>query len=471
MAITFLGVSDGNVLAQDFCTFSTDGFAGLEPAGLEASFLKTEEPSEIARLATLDPLHTRWFFDLSGVVKPFDSFAIDNHNLVSGSFVRFVVGTNSTGWPTIYSQAPNAVVASTNIVGAVTNVDEAVSSPDGFVIGPSDPTSSWSVRLAWPAMSVTPRLGIAMGQLVLSVKKIFVGSGAVAPITYPALTVRLYESGSLVEVLGSRAVTAEVGVNQVFIFPFDFSDLVDPTGGNIEFDIAGTRGRSTTDGSYAVLDAVSINCEDTNNTIATDSLFIEVPSSSTRTPKKSIHFTSNTPWVCSLGTIAILSDQADHSPFIIPSGVGAGSVPIGSIEDIPLTYIEAGVAVGGSKFELLTGIQSEGPQINVEIEEVTGNTLGGQTYGADSFRRRVCEPTTIAVNRAEKDFLMNDLAWQRGHSGAFYVILETGVALERQLFTSFWATLKSLSTPRQISRWDPEDEVKYTMTIAFEEKL
>lgn len=465
MAMTFLGLP--NILSEDYVTFSTDGFAGLVPAGLEASYLKTEEPSEITRLALLDPKHTHWLFDLAGVQKDFSGFALVNHNLAPGSLVRFQSESR-----TLYTQAPNAIVSSTNITGTVTNVDEAIDSPDGNIIEPTNKANSWEVHFGWAALSVTPKLGSHMGQIVLRMKRNFTGAGADNPLTYPKLTIDLQQSGGTVRALGTRAVTSTDTNGQIFIYTFDFSELAAPDGSNIEVGVTCTSGTSASGGQYATLESIALYYEDENQSLDKDSLWIEIPEpdSMDLAPTKSIHYLTSDEWTSiSGGVIRIISDQSLHDPptthIPIPT-----RVPVGGIRTFPVTYIDVGVAVGSGRTEMLTGIQSEGPQVNVEIEEIVGNTLGGQTYGADSFRRRVCEATSIVVNRAEKDFLMK-LLWERGHSGAFYIILETGVTFERQLFTAFWATLKSLSTPRQLSAWHPGDEIKYSMTIAFEEKL
>lgn len=474
MGLTLIGVRE-NVLAQDYCTISTDGFA--EPAGLEASNLKTQEPSEVARIATLDPKHTVWRFDLSSVEATFDGFALVNHNLLPGDYVRFTARSLTSSDFDEHQTAPNAIAASTNITGAVTDVDEAIDTPDGALIEPTTKTSDWTARFSWPNLTGIPLPGTARGQFVLRMIRKYTGAGAANPVvTYPKLTVDLYEAGVLKLSLGWRAVTSLDTTGQIFIFPFNPNLLTTATGADIECVVTCTPGISGVTGSlffgqYAAMDTLSLYHESLTGAggpLSSDWIQIPEPGGK-EAPTKSIHYAASVPldFVIS-GRVWVLSDGTVKNP---KTRLVDGAVAKGIIKRDPQTYVEAGVWAGGPKFELSTGIQQDGPQINVEIEEVVGRTLGGQTYGADSFRFRVCEPTTIVVNREEKDFLLDYLAWQRGHSEAFYVILETGVSIARQVFTSFWATLKSLSTPRQISRWDPEDEVKYTMTIAFEEKL
>lgn len=473
MAMTLLGLP--NILSKPYSIFSTDGFAGLEPVDMGPSLLKTEEPSEVARLNSLDPKHTVWSFDLSEVESDFSAFSVVNHNLVYGDYIRFT-GRNFGAFTDIVrlQTAPNAITAPSNITGSVTNVDEAIDTPDGLVIEPTTKTSSWSVRFTWPTFAV-PMLGTARSQFVLRMIRRFTGAGETNPTTYPKLTVNLYEEGVLIRQLGWRAVTSTATEGQIFIFPFDIDELTDSTGANIECEIVCTPGLSLSGGQYTVVESLSLYTESvieggtTSNDEVFNSGWIQIPQTgSVNPPTKSIHFMTPILWSNIVdGKIWIMSDGAIKDPTL---RITDSAIAVGVIDTEPLTYVEAGVICGGDIFELSIGIQSEGPQINVEIEEISGNTLGGQSYGADSFRRRICDPTSIVVSREERDFLLDYIAWQRGHSEAFYIILEPEVTLERQLFTSFWGTLKLLSTPVQLMM-EQNDVAMYRMTIAFEEKL
>lgn len=466
MSLTFLGLPN-NLFAKSYVDLSTPH--GDEPDGLEASFLKTEEPSDVARIPTLDPKHTYWKYNTNLIGSTISGLAVVNHNLTPGSLIRYSGDTTAANFAIPITEAPNAVVSSSNITGGITNVDEDIDSPDGLQIVPTVTTAVWNVVLSWGALISLPKQGFSMAFFVLRMQRKFSGAGATNPTTYPVLEVELREGGSLVETLGRRIVTSTDSVGQIFIFGFDPGSLADPSGTNIEIKISCTTGLSPSGGQYAALESVALYYEPDGADYDFDSGWIVIPETgSLDAPTKSTHYLPETAWTGVVaGVVKFISDQSEHDPLLTASGAAL----IGLVENFPSTYVEAGVLLAGDKFELSTGIQPEGPQVNVEIEEVVGRTLGGQTYGADSFRFRMCEPTPIVVNRAEKDFLMDNVAWRRGHSGAFYVILETGTSLERQVFTSFWATLKSVSTPRQISTWHPGDEVKYNMTIAFEEKL
>lgn len=471
MGMTLIGVRE-NVLEQDYCTISTDGFA--EPSGLEASNLKTQEPSEVARINTLDPKHTIWRFDLSSEAT-LDGFALVNHNLLPGDYVRFTARSLTSSDFDEHQTAPNAIAASTNITGAVTDVDEAIDTPDAALIEPTTKTSNWTARFSWPNLTGIPLPGTARGQFVLRMLRKYTGAGSSNPVvTYPKLTVDLYEAGVLKLSLGWRAVTSLDAAGQIFIFPFNPNLLTTASGADIECVVTCTPGISGVTGSlffgqYAAMDTLSLYHESlagAGGPLSSDYIQISEPGGKDA-PTKSIHYAAASPldFVIS-GRVWVLSDGAIKDP---KTRLVDGAVAAGVIDSEPQTYIEAGVWAGGSKFELSTGIQQDGPQVNVEIEEIVGNTVGGQTHGADSFRRRICDPTTIVVSREEKDFLMS-IAWEQGHSGAFYVILESGIDIARQLFTSFWATLKSISTPRQLML-QGDEEAKYSMTIAFEEKL
>lgn len=108
------------------------------------------------------------------------------------------------------------------------------------------------------------------------------------------------------------------------------------------------------------------------------------------------------------------------------------------------------------------------------VEEVGGNSGAGQTYAADAFRYREWgEAMDPLVTREESIALLDKIGWRRGHSGAFYVVVEPDVEPIYQLFSSFWATLVEIDAPSPLpdNRYSRGGEMLFTMAIRVREKL
>lgn len=82
-----LGFPD--VIARPYCTAATSGASLLVPAGFEASYLKTPEPSDLGRLTTYDPMHTQWVMDFNSVPSDIEGLALINWNASPSSYFRF----------------------------------------------------------------------------------------------------------------------------------------------------------------------------------------------------------------------------------------------------------------------------------------------------------------------------------------------------------------------------------------------
>lgn len=373
------------------------------------------------------------------------------------------------------AQAPNAMPTFTNVTGGVTNVDEAIYSPDGLFVAPTTVTSPWDCRFTWGALAHTPLQGLAMAQFVVRVQLFGNGAGLTSPSTYPKLTVTLDESGSLVLNLGSRAVTETGG--QILIFPFDPAVLADPTGANIEMSLGCSIGQSASGNTYAKLESVALYYEwvlpgpDTKwiaSPLSTFGIEADGPQ-----PTKSVHYfpAASTGWDDLLSVnVRILDDGCVDNPHVFaPTATG---VPVGLIPRRPDGFVQAGVFCAGGVIEPDLGIKNgEGPAVRILTEGVPGMTMGGQTFGADQFRRRSCEMVDFYTSRNEANEIMDRIVWRKGQSGAFYVALEPEVAGQYQMFSSFWTTAKDHSPPRKRGRYKATGEMGFIMGLSFEEKL
>lgn len=462
--ITLIGFP--NVIGSSVSTIVTPGSV---PAGFEASYLKTQEPSETSRISQLDPLYTWWEADFSQAVRDFYGLVTVNSNLSPSGYYRYASSSAAFS-----SYAPNSLVASTNMSGALTNVDENISSPDTLYMGPTTTTSAWSVTLGFPTPSTSPPTGTANGLIVINAKLYGVPTDK-----YPKLTVTLLQNGSLLGPLGTlgnlgwRAVTNS-SADQMFIFDFDPSILDNANASNISAKLDFTFGSGT---AYAQLNTVRLYTME-SGVSAYDSGHLpspyrdEVKREKVITPTLSYHYIPDNPWT-NLSNVELyfVDDQVQHDP---PTGTSLTGIPIANMHTPTASgYVEAGIFVGGDQLTFETGLTVDEPEVvGVKIEDVSGYTLGGQSYGASTWKRRTTGPLNIICTREQADLFMRFVPWAKGHSGAFYVVLDPDVANEYQEFQSFWGSLVGDVERRPLKGgYDQDSTGLYVISCQFEEKL
>lgn len=467
--LTIFGVP--NHAELPYATFGTTNTAGIVPAGFEASYLKTPEPSELARISTLDPKDTQWTWDFAAE-RSVIGLGLVNHNLQKGSQIRFISPVDNITY-TYATAVPTSVVASSNVTGTHTNIDETISAPDGSSVVPTSTGVGWYIQLGFDAFA-SPRLGVDLACVVLKSKRITVSG---TEILTPKLTVDLYESGVFKKALGYRAPRSTASGGQIYIFSFDFSDLTTTSGANLEIRVSGLPGVNSIGGisSYCNIEVLNVYYESTfqyPTPFENDSGWITIEtddnlSSNISQPTKSNHYVPQTAWNSTAGAVVIRSDQSDHETLLS----GGGSPVYNAVSD-SVTFIQAGGAPIGDGLTCVSGgltVDGSGPSSGIEVQEVSGYTIGGQSYGANSWRRRFTPPLNIVVNRDEL-LTLQEIFWTRGNSSPIYVVLEPDVAANYQKFTSFWCTIKELGTPVRIV-YNAGPGALYRVDISFEEKL
>lgn len=459
-----------NHTAQAYTTAATIG-GGIEPADMVASWLKTDEPKDIARITTLDPYASQWGFDTNLVPLTIDALALVNHNIADGGQIRFVGWGGSVvgilNLPTM--PPPQTVVASTNMTGAVGDIDETISASDGLSMAPTNPALPWSVTLRFFSLGGTINTGADMMAIVIRTRRVFTGAGASDPRTLPIVTAAL---AAPTFALGYRAVTVSTTGGQIFIFPFRRSDFTSVADCQVKLDF--TPGTSFSGGQYAVLetvacyyDAVTVNSPTHDSgwvTWQTNSLLARVA------PTQHMHYIPPTPWtnIIAYG-VQLRSDQSIH----VPLKTAAGLVPAPVVPTNPLTFVQAGVAPAGPAIAPAAGVRKgAGPMSgSPETVSVGGTTGGGQAYGADAYGFRTSPPLELIVTRDELLLLQDQLGFRKGKNSPFYVAVEPGVAQQYQMFTAYWATLKSMSEPRPLGRYKADGTMKFSVEVAFQEKI
>lgn len=464
-----------NHTSQSYSTATTLNPALLEPADMPASNLKTEEPTDIGRIKTLDPALTQWVFGTSLLSISVDGLAVENHNLTLGGQIRFlgdITGGNAAITPS--KAVPSSIISSSNRTGAVTAVDEDVSSPDGSYMQPTSPSSPWNVTLKFFALSGTIDTGTDKMCFVVRAAKQAVGAGAVAPVTLPAISASIPASVSstgLVKQLGYRAVTNSSTNGQFFIFPFSRADFLLTT--DLQVTLSFTTGTSASGGQFAVLEAVSCFYETiTLSTPAYDSGWLNIPGDSRPAPVqpvKRFHYFPDTPWANVLAYgMMFRSDQTQHDPPLDNNG----RPPVSAIVT-PVDYVQAGTVVVGEA-EIIDDAfpLPSSPGSTIETVEVSSESIVGKSYSADAFRRTLFDdPIELIVNRDQLLVLQDQLAFRRGHSGAFYVALEPGVEMKYQQFTSGLVVCTGMSKPEQMGQYYPDGRQLYKVSLRLEQKL
>lgn len=476
-SITFLGLS--NIVSRDYCTILPINSA-FEPADMPGELMKTEEPSEVARLSTLNPQSTVWKFSTYFLLHRIDGFSLVNTSLSSTGKWRFVGSSEDYETDSLSAfDPPTSILASSNITGSVGNIQESLDNPGSGFIEPTDPTIPWSVRLAVPATQPI-RPGPDRTALVLWVKAFDnTGSPLDNVISYPRLDAELWESGVKKLEMGHKAVTNLDG--QYIIFPFDSTLLTSPTNGsNLQFLISGTMGRNNLGSSqlYFKLGIAALMYDTDDYELDTGWLSnYAAPwgfESDGPQPTVTVHKFIDTAWAAASSfTLLFMDDQTVHNP--MDQGVSTTTtypgVVAGLIPRLPDTFIDVGVVCVGETLSLTYGIQSFA-SFAPQSQSTSGVTSAGQSYAADAFRRRVGEPLDLLITREEGLALLDRIGWRKGASGAFFVALEPGVASDYQLFSSAWVTCSEISGMAAVPGvYSKANKMMYTIRIKFEEKL
>lgn len=447
-----------NLVAKPYCAVTANG---PEPADMVGSWLQTEEPSDRARITTLDPLLTVWNFDFrSGVTRTIQGLAVINSNISRTGYWRLM-----EGHPIISSYNASGIIDSTNLTGVAANISDQLDFPDGLVMGPIDSSLPWSVKLGFLTPSIPPVIGPAKCLFKLRVN--LQGS----PIgIYPDCKVSLYQGTTLLAYLGSRACADANG--QVFIFPWDAVSLPASNGSNIRALVAFNPGDGL---SYATLESFHMDID--TSVISTpghDTGWVLSPISGAEEdellPVVNMHYFPPTEWTGIIEmSFAIIDDQVDHDPFTSPVYIDSIHTPIAP------GFVDLGIAVAGEAMFFSIGETQGSPLTSTIIMEETGSgtTIGGQSFGADLWRRRSISGAQFIVTESEKNQFMQRIAWAKGKSGAFYLAANPDESMEDNMFMSFWATLTECSAVRMTGSPSSGDtgEPLWVLTVSFEEKL
>lgn len=475
--LTIIGIP--NHSAQPYGMFSVPAGAPT-PADLGPEWLKTDEPHETARITSLDPTYSQWLFDADTLPLTINGIAGVNHNFKDGTQYRLIGSRLAAVAGIVWEKkAPNSLTNMGNATGGVGNIDEAIASPDGLYVGPTLTTSPWSVDLGFSAFSPAPRVGATeeaqYAAIVIRAKRTYSGGGEADPTKSPYLMVSLQESGVIVRNLGIRAIQDTSTNGQILIFPFDFSELIDSSGANLEINIYGGQGFSTVGHSYCQVEAVSVYYE--NQTVsadfAYDSGWVTIDNQDRKgvtgldRPVKNFHYLPTIPWTTVNNVVLMIrGDQTIHDPLLGTSN----RIPESGLTEVD-SYYELGCLVIGEGLTLDTGqlYEGPGPASTVASTSLGDTSISGRTYAVDLFRAREASDIEIVVTRSELNTLQEELLYRRGSAGPVYLAMNPDIPTIYQEFVSFWAVVVDHSRPEHIGGGSLPNA--YKMTLSFQEKL
>lgn len=466
MSRGFTIIGAPNVLSRPYCIVNTPGI--IPPVGMEAAYLQTDEPSDVSRIPTTDPFYTRWTFNTYGTPFDFDSFGLINVNISSNGYYRIVSPDQ------VYSGLlPTTLSNSSNVTGNVAAIEEEISLPNSAYVGPTSPSTPWSTEVTFSPPDEAPRTGTAMCAVV--VRMMMFGTPDSA---YPKVKIDNLQIPNIS--MGSRAVANSVQ-GEIFIFPFDPALLTDPTMSAVKLRITGYPGDN---GSYCQCESLWVYYEFASAVFNIDTGWIQAPfglyadDRDGVQPTKSIQYLGDTlePGISFL-SFMVLDDQADHNPVSADYLGLPNAAFLPALTIIPQGFLQAGAAIGGEALTLSNGIRrgSNQPRLHPIIEEATGSTIGGQTFGMDSFKRRGGDSVELVCTRLEALTLMDRIGWRRGKSRPVMVAFEPHIDPSRQLFSSYWGTLVDISMSPLGDTMVPdeggEQDDLFVVTMQFEEKI
>lgn len=456
----FLGIP--NYVTRPYCTITTPADT---PDEMGPEWLKTEEPSDLARALSNHPSLSQFEADWADVGVTIDGMAVANTRISGSGAYRFVgvfIGLASGSIP--FDSEPPDSVSLTNVTGGISNVDEDPLTPDGLVMTPSVKTLTWRATFTWTGLSNTPITGSRRAFFLLRMRDIYTSEAEY----YPGMVGTLSSTGGYIRALGTRTITSASG--QFIMFYFDPAE-VNLSDFKLSIDVTPGQSSDTLD-HYAELDAIRVYYEhetyefDTG-WITTDSLEADL-----LPPTQSIHYFPSSSWTIRKLFLLIQDDQIVINPELVSTTermINALGIP-----RFPEGFIDAGILFAGDALVLSYGPSSEkGFGTGPETQEVSGTTEGGQSYGADAFRWRSTNAVEFFVTQEEGRILQYQLGWLRGKAGVFYIALEPDAPFKYQVMSSFPATIESMGKmiplPRRATL--PGGERLYSLDITFREKL
>lgn len=464
-----------NVLARPYVVLGPRN-AMTAPTGFEAERLQNGEPSDTARVPTVDPIYAGWLFDMQAAPLDFDSFALANVNLSGHGLWRL-----TSPQQVAELLLPNSFPASTNITGTPGFIANPVSFPDGKYVEPTNPALPWTFTANFPAPVVTARQGTGMACIALRIEAF--GSSI---LSYPRVEVEILDGITTIH-MGYRAASKNaIDPGFIFLWPFDPATLSNPNLMGLTVRVTGQPGDN---GSYCAAESLNVYYEDAAAVYALDTGWMPTPFDTfgggdidgTHPTKSIFYFHGSKVSNLTVLDFQTMDDQAQID--LYPATVYGLPNAIAVLPTVtePDGYLEAGCVSGGltlnaanSPGDLVGLIRGSGEPVSAPlVTSASGTTQAGQSYAVDAFTRRSTPSVTLYMKRSVGQQMMTAL-WKRGEAAPFFGALEPDLSAGNQLFSAYWMTARNFKmAPMQGQERQHADASGDIVMVSFEaeEKL
>jgi len=412
----------------------------LQAGSMPTSLLGTEEPSELARVTTIDPQFAAFTWNSYTDATLINGVALVNSNIRSGGLWRVDSGVATSPFRHTF---PTSLTGGVNITGGFGNIDEqwhnggGADMADGLFVAPTNNDLGYEFRANFNVHLVTPKQGANRGIVFLRMKSVNTPN-----LEYPVVAVELWESGVKKRLLGARFVLTSTAL-QNFIFTFDYAELTTPN--NVQIKVIGYCDSTSVGGGLAAtskVETLGIYYEDASVTDVADTGWqlnqLRNADPASPAPTTSLDWLYASPVTKISLTVRLLDDQTTH----IADALATRSLPIAmAIGSTPDGFVQAGVMPLGPALFLTRGWKPPGPKSRVIVTTDSGTSMAGNPYGSDGFRQRGVSGT-FSLDRIEDKLLAELLDWRRGHVGAFWLSADPDLDPAYRQFLAFWATVK-----------------------------
>lgn len=430
-----------------------------EVGTMPKSNLETDEPSDVCRINTKDPLKTYIHSTLEmpngyyGTTFSVGAVGVVNHNLSLGATSRTcLLSAGATGY------VPERVLPNTKTdvtgtwSGAVTDVDDDPYSADGSkntCLGTSSLTPSVKYDFATP--SANPATGASRQAI-----RIKVSWTANAPTTFGVF---IKESagwaGAYFDYFPTGAGTiGNYGSGSVLIVPWNASNLTTANGSAVQVVIEAILGSGTDDISIEAIDWL---CD---SGLSAGSILWDSGWQATTYDAVDSGFGST------VGGTAGAAPTQTHLAWNSAGNVSSVVSAVTYFRD-PLNsagYVDVGCYVVGPVFQPAIN-RAYGELVGVMDLSVKKRTHGGQTFGVNRPRLRTVSLPLAELTTAEAHSLYERLYWRKGILSPVLVSLFPGDSTEGK-HTTIWGTLENAGdlSARDETGWRQ-------MAMTFIEKL
>jgi len=420
-----------------------------EVAAMPKSNLETDEPSDVCRINTEDPLKTYIHSTLEMPNSYYSSgtfnvggVGIVNHNLSLGATSRTLfLSAGATGYVSARVLPTSKTDTLGTWSGAFTDVDDDPYAIDGNKNSTTDAAASITYELATPAGTATQGTNLQAFRVAISFTAAISGfSVRLITGTGPFVETEVYQS-----VTGANPLPSS---GTVVLAPWTLS-TADPTTVQVKVGITGNTG------TFSV-EAVDWLCD---SALSAGSILWDSGWQAATYDAVDSGFGSTV-----AGTAGSASTQTHLAWSTTDTASVASTVTYFRDPQNTAGYVDVGCYVVGSQFQPALN-RAYGELVGVMDLSVKKRTHGGQTFGSNRPRLRTLSLPLAELTTTEAHALYERLYWRKGILSPCLVSLFPGDSTEGK-HTTIWCTLENAGD------LTARDESGYRqMAMTFVEKL